>query len=344
MQHDPMRNVLYQRAPVHEIAMRMTLAPERIRELLQSAKQKMYAARLKRQTPYIDKTVYTNWNALFVSAYLKAASTLGLDDSKHFALRSLDRILAEAWNPQTGLKHVLAYADAASVKPNTDGFLDDYAYTANACLDAYESTADLTYFRNAQQITNKMIEMFYDSEVDGFLDSAPTTGARGVLAAPRKPFQDSPTPAGNPVAAIALLRMHSYTGADSYRERAERTLGLLAGPAAQYGLFAGTYGIALLHALHPHSRIIIVGDDETAEQLYSQPISSVLFGRSVMKLKFTQAVALNLPPSLASSVPELAAVKAGRTSAMVCSGFTCKPPVNTSEQLKQLLTTEFPAA
>lgn len=344
MQHDPMRNVLYQRAPVHEIAMRMKLAPEHILELLQSAKQKMYAARLKRQTPYIDKTIYTNWNALFVSAYLKAASTLGLDDAKHFALRSLDRILGDAWNPQTGLAHVVAYAEARSAKPSTDGFLDDYAYTANTCLDAYESTADLTYFRSAQQITRKMIEMFYDADSGGFLDSAPKPDARGVLATSRKPFQDSPTPAGNPVAAIALLRMHTYTGDDTYRERAERTLGLLAGTAGQYGLFAGTYGIALLYALQPHSQIIIVGDNETAEQLYSQAVSSAVFGRSVIKLKASQAVAQNLPPSLASTVPELPAVKAGQTSAIVCSGFSCKPPVNTSEQLKQLLATESPAA
>src|SRR4051812_27553153 len=226
MQHDPMRNVLYQRAAVDELAMRIKLAPERIRELLQSAKQKMYAARLKRQTPYVDKTIYTNWNALFVSAYLKAASSLGLDDAKHFALRSIDRILAEAWNPQAGLKHVVAYSDAASTGRNAEGFLDDYAYTANACLDAYESTADRTYFRKAQQITEKMIEKFYDSQSGGFLDSAPKPGASGVLATPRKPFQDSPTPAGNPVAAIALLRMHGYTGEDSHREKAQSTLGL----------------------------------------------------------------------------------------------------------------------
>src|SRR6185312_5229246 len=200
MQHDPMRNVLYQRASVDELALRMKLAPERVRELLQSAKQKMYAARLKRQTPYIDKTIYTNWNALFVSAYLRAALTLGLDDAKHFALRSLDRILAEAWNPQNGLKHVVAYSDASSTKRDTGGFLDDYAYTANACLDAYESTADLTYFRQAQQITNQMIDKFYAADSGGFLDSAPQPSAPGVLAAPRKPFQDSPTPAGNPVA------------------------------------------------------------------------------------------------------------------------------------------------
>jgi hypothetical protein len=189
-----------------------------------------------------------------------------------------------------------------------------------------------------------MIELFYESDSGGFLDSVPKPGARGVLATSRKPFQDSPTPAGNPGAAIALLRMHSYIGDDTYREKAERTLGLLAGTAGQYGLFAGTYGIALLYALHPHSQIIIVGDDEASEQLYSQAVSSAVFGRSVIRLKFTQAVAQNLPPSLASTVPELPAVKARRTSAIVCSGFSCKPPVNTSEQLMQLLTTEFPAA
>jgi uncharacterized protein len=178
----------------------------------------------------------------------------------------------------------------------------------------------------------------------GFLDNAPKPGAPGVLATPRKPFQDSPTPAGNPVAAIALMRMHGYTGEDSYREKAQRTLDLLAGSAGQYGLFAGTYGIAATYASYPHSQIVIVGDDEIAAQLYSQAVSSRLIGRSVIKLKFSQAVAQNLPPSLAATVPELPSVKAGKTIAVVCSGFSCKPPVSTSEQLEHLLRTEILAA
>jgi uncharacterized protein YyaL (SSP411 family) len=344
MQHDPMRNVLYQRASIDELTTRMKLPPQRVREILQSAKKKMYTERLKRQTPYIDKTLYTNWNALFVSAYLKTASALNLEEAKHFALRSLDRILAEAWIPEFGLKHVVAYSGVAAAKRDTEGFLDDYAYTANACLDAYESTAVLAYFREAQQITDKMIEKFYDNDSGGFLDSAPKPAAPGVLATPRKPFQDSPTPAGNPVAAIVLLRMHGYTGEDSYREKATRSLGLLAGTAGQYGLFAGTYGIAATYASYPHSQIVIIGDDEAASQLHSQAISSGLMGRSVIKLKFSQAVAQNLPPSLAATIPELPAVRAGRTTAVVCSGFSCKPPVDTSEELQQLLSTDIPAA
>ncbi len=62
----------------------------------------MYAARLLRTTPYVDKTVYVSWNALCVSAYLKAASVLHLDEARRFALRSLDRILAEAWSADGG--------------------------------------------------------------------------------------------------------------------------------------------------------------------------------------------------------------------------------------------------
>jgi hypothetical protein len=143
------------------------------------------------------------------------------------------------------------------------------------------------------------------------------------------------------MAAIALLRMHGYTGENAYREKAERTLGLLAGVAGQYGLFAGTYGIAAAYALYPHSQVIVVGEDETAAQLYAEAASSALIGRSAIKLKFSHAVAQNLPPSLAATVPDLPAVKLGRPTAVVCSGFSCKPPASTSEELRQLLTAEL---
>src|SRR6202030_1925415 len=63
MHHNPAKNVLYVRAPLEEIARRMSLSVERVKDLLDSAKKKMYAARLQRQTPYLDKTVYVGWNS-----------------------------------------------------------------------------------------------------------------------------------------------------------------------------------------------------------------------------------------------------------------------------------------
>src|SRR5438445_13240473 len=107
MHHSPAKNVLYIRASLEEISKRLNIPPETVRARLESAKQKMYAARLKRPTPYIDKTVYVSWNALCISAYLEAAKVLGLDAARQFALRSLDRVLAEGWNPEDGLLHVI---------------------------------------------------------------------------------------------------------------------------------------------------------------------------------------------------------------------------------------------
>src|SRR6202140_4757948 len=99
----------------------MKLPLERVQELLESAKKKMYAARLKRPTPYVDKTVYVSWNSMCASAYLEAAKVLNLDEARRFALRSLDRILSKAWRAAPGnaddggrapqLLHVVTYSD-----------------------------------------------------------------------------------------------------------------------------------------------------------------------------------------------------------------------------------------
>ena len=183
----------------------------------------MLAERLKRPTPFVDKTVYVSWNALCISAYLQAAQVLNLDATRKFALRSLDRILSHGWNPKSGLQHVIAYSDPKAERRPLPGVLDDYAFTVIACLDAYEASADLSYFHFAEKIATAMIERFHDAQEGGFFDiaSGPSVGdglVLGALAARRKPLQDSPTPAGNPAAAIALLRLHAYSNHPEHRE------------------------------------------------------------------------------------------------------------------------------
>jgi len=146
------------------------------------------------------------------------------------------------------------------------------------------------------------------------------------------------------VAAIALLRLHGYTDEPAYREKAEQTLELLAGSAGQYGLFAATYGIAAVHFSVPPTQVIVVGEDEAGSQLYASAVASSRVGHAVLKFKFNQAVQQNLPPSLAATIPQLPAVTQRKTVAVVCSGFACKPPVETPEQLLASLRTANLAA
>ncbi len=341
MHHSPAKNVLYIRASLEEISKRLNIPPETVRARLESAKQKMYAARLKRPTPYIDKTVYVSWNALCISAYLEAAKVLGLDAARQFALRSLDRVLAEGWNPEDGLLHVITYSDAQAERRKIRGLLDDYAFTACACLDAYEATSDLSYFNFARSIADAMIQRFFDSVSGGFFDTEimanGNSGSLGVLGTRRKPFQDSPTPAGNPVAAIALLRIHAYTNEASYRDKAKRTLEILAGLAGQYGLFAATYGIAAVY-LSPHTQVVVVGNDVVAEDLYRSAVAPFALNKVVIKFSAHEnIVPQNLAPALAETIPHLPALSEKTSTAIICSGFSCQPPIANPKELTESL-------
>jgi uncharacterized protein len=336
MHHNPAKNVLFVAMSPEQIVAKTNKSEGQVRELLDSVKKKMYAARLTRPTPYVDKTIYVSWNAMAISAYLIAARVLDLEEVRRFALKSLDRILAEAWDPERGLLHVVSYSDPKAEKRSVAGMLDDYAQLANACIEAYESTADLAYFKFAQKITEMMIAKFYDPTSGGFFD-AENKEDLGALAARRKPFQDSPTPAGDPAAAIALLRLHAYTDDAALREKAEGTLEVFAAMAPQYGMFAATYGIAAVLLAEPHAQVVIVGEDKKAEEFYRAAVAAFALGKTVIKLPPNGAVAQNLPPTLAATIPELPAVKENKTAAILCSGTTCQPPISDPEQLSLAL-------
>jgi len=354
MHHNPAKNVLHIGTSVEEIARRLNISEERAQALLAAAQKKMYAARLLRPTPYVDKTVYAGWNAMCVSAYLEAAKVLDLAEARHFALRSLDRLLSEGWNAECGMKHVIAYSDPRAERREVavvvPGVLDDYAFAVIACLDAYEATADLSYFRFARSIGEAMVAGFFDPVAGGFFDTrggaadraADEQTALGILGTRRKPFQDSPTPAGNSAAAIALLRLHGYANdvSDndaSYRDRAEQTLEVYAGIAAQHGIFAATYGLALVQFIQPHTQVVVVGKDDAAAELYRAAVRPLGLSMAVLRLDADKAVAQNLPPALAETIPNLPALGGGRSFAVVCSGFACQPPIFDAQELARAL-------
>ena len=349
MHHNHAKNVLWVRASAQEIASRTGRDIHEVNATLERAKAKMYAARKQRPTPFIDKTVYVNWNALCISAYLRAAQVLGsaesgiadssMEEARKFALRSLDRILAEAWSPSTGLRHVIAYSSREKSVRQVRGNLDDYAYAVLACLDAYESTTDMTYFRFARTIADSMIERFHDSTSGGFFDTetSPDAEAIGALAARRKPFQDAPLPAGDPAAALALLRLHAYTNEERYREIAEGTLEVFAGIAEQFGIYAGTYGLASVWLAKPHLQVVVVGNGTDAEALYRAAVRPFALNKTVLHIRDNEATAAYLPPALAETIPNLPGLKGGKSIAVVCSNFACQPPITDPDELLKTL-------
>jgi uncharacterized protein YyaL (SSP411 family) len=339
MHHNPAKNVLRRVTTVAEIAAAQKKEATVVAAVLESAKQKMYAARLQRKTPYVDKTVYTGWNGMCIAAYIQAGRALGLKEPVAFALKSLDRLLGEAWDPELGLAHVVAYGEGVEA-PRIAGVLEDYAFVANAALDAWEATGELKYFSAAQQIGDAMLDRFCDSEEGdamsrGFFDTERDPAAIGALSAQRKPLQDSPTPAGNAVAATLLLRLHDLTGREPYRARAVDTLETFAGVVEHFGLYAASYGLALRRLIEPPVQVCVIGSDALVEELAATAMARYAANKSVIRLRREQLQAL--PPSLAETLPHL---PPGEGSvAVVCRGNACLPPMTSVEELTAALAT-----
>jgi uncharacterized protein YyaL (SSP411 family) len=188
-----------------------------------------------------------------------------------------------------------------------------------------------------------MIARFHDKNEGAFFDIAtgPTVGdgmVLGALAARRKPLQDSPTPAGNPAAAIALLRLHAYSNDAKYRDIAEATLEAFAAIAEHYGLFASTYAIGLDMYLHPHTQVVIAGSGEEAEKLKAAAVRPFSFNKSVLHLPQGEIVPQMLPPAFAETIPNIPGVREGKAVAVLCSNFSCQPPISDPMELASALS------
>ena len=321
MHHNPSKNVL---RPARTAGRNVAI----VDPLLDSAKKKMYGARLLRKTPYVDKTVYTGWNGMCISAYFAAGRGLGLKEPVEFALKSLDRVLAAAWDAEAGLAHVVAYGEGVAAA-RIAGVLEDYAFLANAALDAWEATGELHYFTVAKEIADAMLARFYDATGCGFFDTELDAGAIGALSARRKPLQDSPTPAGNAVAATVLLRLAALTNDAIYETRAQETMETFAGIVEHFGLYAASYGLALRRAVEGPLQVCVIGEDAQAEELAVTAMAKYAANKSVIRLRRSQLD--GLPPVLAETLPHLPAAEG--SVAVVCRGNACLPPVGSAEGL-----------
>ena len=337
MHHNPAKNVLHVVSDTSSLAERYGRSEGETVALLEEVKAKMYAARLVRVTPYVDRTIYTGWNGLCISAYLAAGRALALPQAVAFALKSLDRVLAVAWSTERGLARVVAYGEGGSAQ-RVPGVLEDYAFLGNAALDAWEVTGEMRYFEAAEKLAGTLLHDFYDSTGGGFLDTPqgkPAESRLGVLGTRRKPLQDAPTPAGNPVAATLLLRLYALTDQALYRSRAEETLATFAGVAEHLGPFAASYAQALRRVLSPPVQVCVVGEDALAEELAGTATARFLLNKSVIRLRVEQLG--SLPPVLAETLPHLPGVGEG-SLAIVCEGFVCLPPVRDAAELLTLLS------
>ncbi len=325
MHHNPGKNVLFVSAGLAAVARLTGLSEEAARLLLIGAREKLLAARRLRPTPFVDRTRYTNWNAMMASAMLRASVVLDDVAARDHALATLD-----------GLRRESAEDDALAHTPGgVTGLLDDQVHAAAAALDAYEIMGDRTWLEWAERIMERVWRDYWDGAAGGLFDTARgRDGESGLLPARVKPVQDTPTPSPNGVAGITLMRLHELTGVTHWRERAGALISAFAGGAADLGLYGAAFLLALDWYVNPATHLVVIGaaGDATADAMHRAALAGFAPRRVVQRLTPEQAEAGGLPPAIAG-------MRAAGTGprGYACVGTSCGLPATTvAEWSRQL--------
>ena len=251
MHHAKGRNVLYVSRPTLKIAQEMGIGVTEADQLLASSQTKMRAKRRERTMPFIDQTLYVNWNGMMISAYFQAADLLDLPEVRRFADRSLERMLREFYQKGRSVQHTTG----------VNGFLEDYAWLALAALKGYQSTEKAYYLEVAQDIADLILSQFEDRRLGGFYDLPQIEGGMGLLKVKRKPVDDNPSSSPNAIALQVLDALQALTHREDYQVSLEKGLNLLIHTNGHYGMYVSALAIAAQCYAHPPLKLEVTGSD-----------------------------------------------------------------------------------
>ena len=333
MRENPAKNVPYVATTTDAIAKELEMSHERVSSLLDRGKRRLHHARAQRKTPFVDKTLYIDRNAMLISAYLKAYKVLGNEKAKDFAVMTLDLLLRQAYRPGKGMYH--AYADGHARLP---GLLNDQVQMAHASLDAFEVTGEDRYVTLARDLMDYTIRELWDPNAGGFFDRHHGDATLAALKRPRKDIYDNPTPSGNGVAALVLDRLASLTNNEGYRRKALHTLEAFAGGAKDYGRAGATYALAVHYHINQQAQAVIIGarDDQRTLVLWKAALTAYRPGKIVAVYDPSDLQLEGLPPAVAGAVKVFGAQ--GEPRAYVCAGSTCAPPSADPDEVAALVT------
>ena len=317
-------------ASIDATAQALSVDPGVVRRVIIEGRSALYAKRAERESPFRDEKVITAWNGLMIGAFARAYQVLGEDRYLSAATKAAEFVLSNLRDGETLYR---TFKDGRAQHP---AYLDDYAYLSEALVDLYEAGFDLEKLTAARQLTDRLLDSFWDSDAGGFFYTA---NDHENLICRQKQYLDNATPSGNGVAALTLLRLERLTGEGLYRERAEQALQSAKRFVDRAPSACSSTLIALDFLLQGGVEIAIVGGgDGEGQKRLLQAIHSGFVPRRVI------AVAPeNVSESYSTVVPLLEGKRASesKATAFVCRDFACREPTTNPEVLARQLVEAF---
>ena len=325
----PGKNILFVAHSIAETAKRFAMTEAAAGEILSKAAGILMEQRSRRVRPHLDDKVLTAWNGLMISALAKGARVLHEPRYGQAAARAADFIAREAYDSASGTL-LRRYRDHDVAIP---GFLDDYAFFAQALLDLYETLFRVSDIDLAARLTDRMIELFEDHRAGAFFSTA---AGDASLVLRLKDDYDGAEPSGNAIALQNLLRLAQLTNRPEYLAAVDRTFQGLAGRIAQQAAAVPQMLAALDYHLSPKRQVILAGDpNEPGMRAMIEAVHARFLPNTIL-------ICIDSPQSrnhFATGNQAVAGMRElqGEATAYVCENFTCQLPVNDVPKLIGLL-------
>lgn len=322
------KNILYQAHSVEETAGHFEKPLEEVRAGILQGEKKLLEARAHRVRPHLDDKVLTAWNGLMISAFAQAGAVLGEARYREAARRAADFVIGRMYDAKTGvLRRRYRDGDAAIA-----GFLDDYAFFAQALLDLYEAQFDVRDLDLALRLTGKQRELFEDQANGAFYSTA---GAPDLIMRMKEDY-DGAEPSGNAIAMMNLLRLAQMTDRAGLRESAEKAMGAFASRIMVAPVATPQMLVAYDFSLSKPKQVILVGDPSSPDLDAMLKVLHERFmpHRIVMLVKDEES-----RKKLAGYLPvvENMTRHQGKATAYVCENYTCKLPTAEPAKFAELL-------
>jgi uncharacterized protein len=274
-------------------------------ELPDDLRQRLFELREQRPKPARDDKAIAAWNGLVLAALAEAGRRLERADYLD-AARALGEFLLGPLSDGGRLHRTFR---AGQAKGN--GYLEDYADVANGLLELHVATGELRWLEEANRLARLAVELFVDATHGGFFLS-PADGEQ--LVARKKDLEDQPTPSGNSMLALVLLKLARIYGDDELERRAVGVFRLVRPALARVPSAFGHLLSGLELHFSPPREIAVVG-----------PVDSRVAKRVLEPFEPNTVVAVG--PS--DEIPLLAGkiLVDGKPAVYICSNFACEAPV-----------------
>ncbi len=326
--HKTGTNIPHLTETIKELSNELEIDEELLSQRIEQIRKILFDVRKKRIHPYKDDKVLTDWNGLMIAALSKAGKVFNCDNYTEAAKKSLSFIFNKLIDKNGNLLH--RYRDGEA---GINAQLDDYAFLIWGLLELYETSFEIFYLKKAIELSNYVIQNFWDEENDsGFYSTSPQNS--NLIARPKE-FYDGAIPSGNSVMYSNLLKLNKLTADPKFLEYADKLLFAFNHFLEQTSTGFSQFLCGLDFSLNDSYEIIITGNKESEKtKEILEAINNKFIPNKIIMLideKDRDEIAKISPFTKSYTTLN------NETTVYVCKNYKCSLPTTDVEKVLQLL-------